>query len=155
MHGSYICLCLGGALVVMLVMMCWGVINKIPPQEQERWDGSEGRVGTCYDFFQQSWVQIPVREGFYFKEKNNCESQIGFLLRLPCWKTLIRYALVIWVVYFIMKDPRDGLLYDHPLVRLMSEEKTSQWNKNKRAKGALNASSNHMYCLLQFSKNGQ
>ena len=51
-------------------------------------------------------------------------------------------------LHFIEIDPRDGMEYGHPLVRLKSEEKKSQCNTNKRTKGALNANYNHMYCLF-------
>ena len=36
--------------------------------------------------------------------------------------------------------------YGHQLVRLMSEERKSQRNKNKRTKGTLNVKYNFMYC---------
>ena len=42
-------------------------------------------------------------------------------------------------LHFIEIDPRDGMEYGHPLVRLKSEEKKSQCNTNKHTKGAFNA----------------
>ena len=70
------------------------------------------------------------------------------------YSIIICIAYQIWrhiVVFTELKTGPNVQLnetYQSNIMRLMNEEKTSQWNKNKRTKGALNATEYSMYCLF-------